>query len=52
MLNIDYGCNADDPESIIAVILDNAQTAELIISELDKLGYIIISKSEFESRIS
>lgn len=50
MPDIDYGCN-DDPASIIAVILDNAQTAELIMSELDKLGYIILKKSEFESRI-
>lgn len=44
MSDIDYGCNANDPEGIIAVILDNAQTAAKIISELDALGFAIISK--------
>lgn len=45
-MDIDYGCNDNDPESIIAVILDNGQTAQLIVSELNKLGFNITKKSE------
>lgn len=44
MPDIDYGVNATDPESIIAVILDNAQTALLIMNELASLGFAIVPK--------
>lgn len=43
--DIDYGCNADDPESAIAVILDNAQTATRVMHELDGLGFEIVCKA-------
>lgn len=41
---IDYGINADDPESIIGVILDNGQTAQFIMKELEALGFEIVRK--------
>lgn len=44
MSDTDYGVNETDPESIIAVILDNAQTALLIMNELAALGFAIVPK--------
>lgn len=45
MSDRDYGCNANDPENIIAVILDNAQSASEIVKELDSLGFVIVSRA-------
>lgn len=44
MSDTDYGVNADDPESIIACILDDAERAKYIISELDSLGFVVAPK--------
>lgn len=48
MVDRDYGCNADDPTSVIAVILDNAGTANEIMTELDDLGFSVVRKDEIE----
>lgn len=44
MSDRDYGCNAESPEGIIAVILDDAGRAKEILKELDGLGFAIVPK--------
>lgn len=44
MSDRNYGCNAKDPAGIIAVILDDAGTADEIMRELDALGFVVVPK--------
>lgn len=43
--DIDYGCNADNPEDVIATILDDAGTAHKIMNELNRLGFQIVRRT-------